>query len=172
MILGGNPEEGFEFFGEDAPKVAAGDFETIKRPLDFCGVNLYSDISTVKAGAATVPQALPREANHPMTACHWAVTASILRRGRCSSRSATSCRSSSRKRVSNIDWVALDGRVWDPQRIDLIPRHWIEIEKAMVDGVNVLGYLCWSLLDHFEWNHGFLERFGWFMPISHRASGP
>ncbi len=34
------------------------------------------------------------------------------------------------------------------------------IYKAMVEGVDVRGYLHWSLLDNFEWDHGFWPRFG------------
>jgi len=35
-----------------------------------------------------------------------------------------------------------------------------ELQKAMADGVPVLGYLYWSLLDNFEWDLGYRERFG------------
>jgi beta-glucosidase len=30
----------------------------------------------------------------------------------------------------------------------------------MQDGVDIRGYFVWSLLDNFEWGHGFTKRFG------------
>ena len=58
------------------------------------------------------------------------------------------------------DWVALDGKVHDPNRIDFIWRYLQNVHAAMQDGVPVLGYFYWSLMDNFEWTLGYSERFG------------
>ena len=34
------------------------------------------------------------------------------------------------------------------------------VHKAITQGADIRGYLHWSLLDNFEWNHGFWPRFG------------
>ena len=48
----------------------------------------------------------------------------------------------------------------DNQRWDYIREHLKKVHAAMANGVNVIGYLYWSLLDNFEWDKGFAPRFG------------
>jgi beta-glucosidase len=48
----------------------------------------------------------------------------------------------------------------DTLRWDYIYNHLKNIYLAMEKGVNVTGYLYWSLLDNFEWDKGFSPRFG------------
>lgn len=48
----------------------------------------------------------------------------------------------------------------DSQRKDFIVDHLLQIHKAMEQGVDVRGYFYWSLLDNYEWAHGFEKRFG------------
>ncbi|XP_053127995.1 lactase-like protein [Hemicordylus capensis] len=48
----------------------------------------------------------------------------------------------------------------DEWRTDYLKGYINEMLKAMKDGVNIQGYTVWSLLDKFEWNQGYSERFG------------
>jgi len=62
--------------------------------------------------------------------------------------------------LSMKDWVALDGQVHDPNRIDFINRYLLEFQKAGDEGVALAGYFQWSLMDNFEWEEGYKQRFG------------
>ncbi len=48
----------------------------------------------------------------------------------------------------------------DSTRAKFIKDHLYQVWLAIQDGVDVRGYLYWSLLDNFEWHHGFTPRFG------------
>jgi beta-glucosidase len=48
----------------------------------------------------------------------------------------------------------------DKIRARLIPEALVHLHKAMADGVPVLGYVHWSLIDNFEWVFGFRPKFG------------
>uniref|UniRef100_A0A667YFN3 Cytosolic beta-glucosidase n=1 Tax=Myripristis murdjan TaxID=586833 RepID=A0A667YFN3_9TELE len=48
----------------------------------------------------------------------------------------------------------------DDWRIQYYKDYINEMLKAIKDGVNVRGYTAWSLLDKFEWDEGYSERFG------------
>ena len=53
-----------------------------------------------------------------------------------------------------------NGNVPDPERISYVDRHLGSIRRAVAEGVPVRGYFVWSLLDNFEWTHGYSQRFG------------
>ena len=59
-----------------------------------------------------------------------------------------------------FDDAVTDGAVHDPERIDYLRRHLTAVHRAMARGVDLRGYLVWSLLDNFEWAYGFSKRFG------------
>jgi len=48
----------------------------------------------------------------------------------------------------------------DETRKEFIRRHLLEVARAIEKHVPVIGYLYWSLMDNFEWEHGFGPRFG------------
>lgn len=62
--------------------------------------------------------------------------------------------------MAGMDWVSLDGKVHDMQRVDFLHRYLLELKKVVDEGVPVIGYQCWSLMDNLEWNRGYDMRFG------------
>jgi len=48
----------------------------------------------------------------------------------------------------------------DNTRWEFIREHLKSLCLAINEGVEVLGYLYWSLMDNFEWDKGFTPRFG------------
>lgn len=53
-----------------------------------------------------------------------------------------------------------NNQVHDPIRQRFIELYLIELAQAIVEGSDVRGYFIWSLLDNFEWNSGYSQRFG------------
>ncbi|MDA8232632.1 MAG: GH1 family beta-glucosidase [Magnetospirillum sp.] len=58
------------------------------------------------------------------------------------------------------DTVDADGQIRDAERVRFLKDHLEAVARAIADGCNVKGYLCWSLLDNFEWAFGLSKRFG------------
>ena len=48
----------------------------------------------------------------------------------------------------------------DSRRVAYVERAVAGMRRAMADGVDVRGFLYWSALDNFEWQHGYRPRFG------------
>jgi len=58
------------------------------------------------------------------------------------------------------DYIAPDGAVHDPERIQYLHAHLAAAARAVESGANLAGYYVWSLLDNFEWAYGYQKRFG------------
>ncbi|MGA5761107.1 GH1 family beta-glucosidase [Nonomuraea bangladeshensis] len=58
------------------------------------------------------------------------------------------------------DPVGEDGLVHDADRVDYLRRHLSAVAEAIAGGADVRGYFVWSLMDNFEWAHGYAKRFG------------
>jgi beta-glucosidase len=160
MVLGRYPPAGVALYGAAMPEVRAGDMETIRQPLDFLGVNLYQ-ADAVRRGRDGRPEVVPFPVGSPMTSMEWPVTPAIMRlvptwlHERYGLPIVIA-----ENGVSLPDWVATDGQVHDAQRIDFSRAYLGELAAAIGAGVPVRGYFHWSLLDNFEWAHGYKQRFG------------
>ncbi len=58
------------------------------------------------------------------------------------------------------DGLDFDGRVRDERRIRYLRNHLAQVQRAVEAGVPVKGYFHWTLMDNFEWSHGYGQRFG------------
>jgi beta-glucosidase len=52
------------------------------------------------------------------------------------------------------------GNVADVHRVNYLRTHFAAAHRAIQMGVPLAGYFVWSLLDNFEWSHGYSQRFG------------
>jgi beta-glucosidase len=154
------PEDGVALYGNDMPVIGPDDFETIGQPLDFYGANIYAG-EGVCAGAGNCPEAAVLPVGHAITTNQWFVTPESLYWGpRFLYERYGKPIYIMENGLANMDWVHQDGKVHDPQRIDFLARYLTALHRAIADGVDVLGYFHWSVMDNFEWAEGYRQRFG------------
>jgi beta-glucosidase len=58
------------------------------------------------------------------------------------------------------DRLSRRGEVRDIKRIDYLKRHLSKVARLNQKGMDIRGYFLWSLIDNFEWQHGYSKRFG------------
>ena len=58
------------------------------------------------------------------------------------------------------DRLQKDGTIEDGERIRFMQDYLKNLERAVAEGIPVLGYHYWSLMDNFEWAEGYDPRFG------------
>jgi beta-glucosidase len=62
--------------------------------------------------------------------------------------------------IACADHIDGQGQIRDDERISYLADHFSAAYRAMQEGVRLKGYQVWSLMDNFEWSHGFSKRFG------------
>jgi beta-glucosidase len=174
LFRGSYPEDMLEHYRSESDFffVRQGDLEKISQPLDFLGVNYYmrhtvvdgrrdSDLATAMRfsdlDAATV---LPPGVE--TTAMGWPVepdglTDLLVRLHEEYTRIPIYVTENGR---AVYDYVNPEGGVDDEERVAFLDDHFRAAHAAIEQGVNLQGYMVWSLLDNFEWAEGYSKRFG------------
>lgn len=159
MYLGRYPEDAAYKY-QDMPRFSNADMELIHQPLDFLGQNIYQGIR-VQAGRDGRPEIVNPGVGYPRTACGWPITPECLYWGArfLHERYQTDIMITENG-CSCLDAVSPDGHVHDPARIDYLTSYLTSLSRAAGEGIPIKGYFMWSLMDNFEWDSGYSQRFG------------
>jgi beta-glucosidase len=165
VFEGRYPEPLFEWIGSQQPQVRTGDLEVINQPIDFLGVNYYHTLKVSHAIGAGPLKAAIEHTSAPgwgRTEMGWGVNPSGLK--------AVLLDLEERYRnprmyvtengCALVDTPDSSGFVADWGRVNYLREHLRAVYEAIEAGADVCGYFAWSLLDNFEWSHGYDPRFG------------
>lgn len=160
VFKGEYPADGLALFGADGPPVKEGDLDIICQPLDFFGYNLYHS-SMIRAGDNPKAELVEYPNDYPHADNGWPITPEAL------FWSSTFLYERyqtpiviAENGLASADWVGLDGRIHDHNRIDFLSRYLLGVKEALATGVDIRGYFQWSIMDNFEWAQGYSRRFG------------
>jgi beta-glucosidase len=162
-MLGRYPPELAEMFGEAWPDWPEADFDLIRQPIDFLGVNYYTR-NVTRADDSFLLRAGPvAQKNATITTTGWEVFPQGL----------TDMLLWVKQEYGDIPLYitengaafydpprVIDGKVDDPLRVDYLRTHIAAVGEAIRKGIDVRGYMLWSLLDNLEWSLGYSKRFG------------
>ena len=163
-LKGSYPPELKEIFGEAWPEIAPADLTDIAQPVDFIGINYYTR-NVVANDPASWPlkASMVVQAGKTYTETGWEVHPPAL----------TDLLLWFKQRYGDIPlYITENGSAFydppragphgvnDPLRCDYLERHVAAIGDAIAAGVDVRGYMAWSLLDNLEWSLGYTKRFG------------
>ena len=159
--------------------VQPGDLEIINQPIDFLGVNYYSTATVRTWDGASPKQAA--DGHKPSSGTAWPGSESVEfveQAGPYTSMGWNIAPEGLEELLVSLheqfpttplvitengaafEDEERDGRVADPKRTDYLRRHFTAAHRALQRGVDLRGYMVWSLLDNFEWGYGFSKRFG------------
>jgi beta-glucosidase len=161
IFRGEYPVDVLERFGERMPAIEPRDLGIISTPIDFLGINNYSRI-VLKTDDVTGTPTPTRVDGSQYTDMDWEVYPDGLH-----DLLIRVARDYAPKRIyvtengaAFSDVRTHEGAVNDPERIDFLQAYLGACSRAIDEGVPLHGYFVWSLLDNFEWAHGYSKRFG------------
>jgi beta-glucosidase len=159
------------FLPETVMGIKSADFEKMKAPLDFIGINLY--YRTIASAPSAIerlshaqqwlfPVKMAGGEEDPKTDMGWEVWPQALydmvtRITRDYNRPVIEITESG---CAYNDGPDASGVIHDSRRIEYHRQYLQALAQAISDGANVRGYHAWSLMDNFEWAEGFSQRFG------------
>jgi beta-glucosidase len=149
----------------DAHKVSMpvlpGDLELIASPIDFVGINYYSE-RAVEADPSQSEGFRETPSWRRTTEMDWDIAPEGLYRMimKIARRWPVQELLITENGAAFADSVDSGGRIRDKNRIAYIRSHVEACKRAIAEGAPLKGYYVWSLLDNFEWAHGYTKRFG------------
>ena len=163
LFFGVYPDELPAIFGEAWPDLSADEVTGFRQPIDFLGVNYYTrSVTRYDPRAVPVRAARVLQPRRPYTTMGWEVypdgLTDTLRW--IHDRYGAIPLYVTENGAAFYDPPTVRGRVTDPLRVAYLRAHLRATLDAIEAGVDVRGYIAWSLLDNFEWNHGYAQRFG------------
>jgi beta-glucosidase len=147
--------------------IKSGDLETIAQPVDFIGVNFYTE-SPAAADENAETKYTMKPAWNDTTFMNWPITPGGLERQLLWITEISKGVFGKPELPIYItesgcaydDTVTPEGRVHDRKRIKYLQKHLAVCADVIKKGVPLKGYYVWSLLDNFEWAYGYTKRFG------------
>ncbi|MCL2196237.1 MAG: GH1 family beta-glucosidase [Treponema sp.] len=147
--------------------VKDGDLELIAQPIEFIGVNFYSE-SPAAADESAVFKYTMKPFWHDTTGMGWPITPGGLDRqllwiteiSKGAFGKAQIPIYITENGCAYEYTVSADGRIHDKERIKYLHQHLAVCADVIKKGVPLKGYYVWSLLDNFEWSFGYTKRFG------------
>jgi beta-glucosidase len=153
----------------DGDLIRDDDLSVIGQPLDLLGINYYTR-HTVRAGTdPTGPSPFPGgecvrfvNGDAPVTDMGWEVDpgglVDVL--ARVHQQAGSLPLYITENGAAFPDEMSPDGAVHDTERTAFLRSHLRACHHAIETGIPLRGYFVWSLMDNFEWAHGFSKRFG------------
>lgn len=160
VLFGRYPEGAEAVYSSDLPAFTEEERKIITAPIDFIGVNEYSGHRVMLNKNGQVAEQ-PKIPGRPQNQLGWDIEPESIY---CISKLL--CERYQKPVIitengfANADLISGDGKVHDPQRIEYLDSYLSQLQKAVDEGIPVLGYFYWSLMDNYEWQHGYSPRFG------------